>query len=204
MIQLSTVNILATLTTVSIAQVLISRYGTLTEMAKAQVEELQTIPGIGPRKAQQIQSAFELAQLLSREVALEQPIVDTPERVAALFREEAKVANNEAFYVILLNARLRLIKIVPISTGTLNSVAVDERAVFRQAVTANAFALTLVHFHPSGDPTPSCADIAITRDIVRAGSVLRIKVLDHLILGKTTTESPKDYFSLREGGYIYE
>jgi DNA repair protein RadC len=98
MIQLSTVNILATLTTVSIAQVLISRYGTLTEMAKAQVEELQTIPGIGPRKAQQIQSAFELAQLLSREVALEQPVMDTPERVAALFREEAKSANNEALY----------------------------------------------------------------------------------------------------------
>ena len=101
-------------------------------MAKAQVEELQAIPGVGPKKAQQIQSAFELAQLLSREVALEQPIVDTPERVAALFREEAKVANNEAFYAILLNTRLRLIKIVLISNGTLNSVAVDGRAVFRQ------------------------------------------------------------------------
>jgi len=94
----STLVLLATLTTPAIAQALISRYGNLIEMAKAQVDELQTIPGIGPKKAQQLQSAFELAQLLSREVALEQPVMDTPERVAALFREEAKSANNEALY----------------------------------------------------------------------------------------------------------
>jgi len=200
----STLAILATLMTPAIAQALISRYGNLTEMAKAQVEELQTIPGIGPRKAQQLQSAFELAQLLSREVALEQPVMDTPERVAALFREEAKVTNNEAFYAILLNTRFRLIKIAPISHGTLNSVAVDGRAVFRLAVAVNAFAVTLVHFHPSGSSTPSDADIRITRELIRAGQVLHIQVLDHLILGRATASNPKDFCSLREAGYFLD
>jgi len=200
----STVDLLTTLTSVSIAQILISRYGTLAELAKAPVEELQTVPGIGPRKAQQLQSAFELARSLSRELALEQPIIDSPERVASLFREEAKVATVEVFYGLLLNIRLRLIKMVAISQGTLNSLLVDSRSVFRQAIAANAANITLVHFHPSGSPIPSDADIRTTRELVRAGQILKIQITDHVIIGRATTECPKDYFSFREGGYLYE
>ncbi len=200
---LSTVDLLTTLTSPSIAQLLVSRYGTLTELAKAPVEELQSVPGLGPKKAQQLQSAFELARSLSRELALEQPIVDTPERVAALFREEAKVATVEVLYALLLNTRLRLMKMVAISQGTLDGVMADARSVFRLAVAANASKLMLIHFHPSGDATPSDADIRVTRDLVRAGQLLKIEVLDHIILGRATQEQPKDYVSLREMGYLF-
>ena len=197
-------DLLTSLTTASIAQILISRYGTLAELAKAPIEELQSVPGIGPKKAQQLQSAFELARSMSRELALEQPIMDTPERVAALFREEAKMATVEVFYALLLNCRVRLMKIVAISQGTLNSLLVDPRSVFRLAVGANAASITVIHFHPSGDPSPSEADIRVTRDLVRAGQILRIPVLDHVIMGRATTERPQDFVSLRALGYMYE
>ena len=71
-------------------------------------------------------------------------------------------------------------------------------------MTANASAVVLVHNHPSGDPTPSKADIRVTRDLVRAGQLLKIEVLDHVILGKRTTERSRDYFSMKENGYIYQ
>ena len=200
----STVDLLTTLTTSAIGQILISRYGTLAELAKAPIEELQTIPGIGPRKAQQLQSAFELARSMSRELALEQPIVDTPERVAALFREEAKMATVEVFYALLLNTRLRLMKMVAISQGTIDTLLIDTRSVFRQAVAANAANITLVHFHPSGICDPSDSDVRCTRDLIRAGQILKIPINDHIIMGRATSERPQDFFSLRAGGYFYE
>ena len=141
---------------------------------------------------------------MSRELALEQPIVDTPELVAALFREEAKMATVEVFYALLLNCRLRLTKIVAISQGTLNSLLIDPRSVFRLAVGANAASITVIHFHPSGDPSPSEADIRVTRDLVRAGQILKIPVLDHVIMGRATIERPQDFVSLRALGYMYE
>ncbi len=198
----SILGLLTTLTTPVIAQVLVSRYESLTEIAKAPIEELKTIPGVGDKTAQQIQSAFELARVLSREVALEQPLMDTPERVASLFREDAKVYTVETFQVLLLNTRRKLIKIVPISQGGLDSVMVDSRSVFRIAISANAAAIVLFHNHPSGDPNPSEADIRVTRDLFRAGQLLKIEVLDHVILGQATAEKLKDYVSLRELGYF--
>lgn len=196
--------LLAALTTPAIALVLVSRYGSLSEMAKAPMEELQTIAGVGPKKALQIQAAFELARVLSRETALDQPYLDTPERIASLFREEARVYTVEIFQVILLNTRRRLLKIVSIAQGTLDSVNIHAREVFKTAISMNASALVLAHNHPSGSCEPSEADVRVTRDLVRAGQLLRIEVLDHIVLGRATAEQPKDYFSFKEAGYMYE
>jgi len=80
---------------------------------------------------------------------------------------------------------------------------VHPREVFRQAIIANAAAILLVHNHPSGDPTPSEADIKVTRDLIRAGQLLKIDVLDHVIIGRATPGRAKDYCSLRELGYFY-
>jgi DNA repair protein RadC len=80
---------------------------------------------------------------------------------------------------------------------------VHPREVFRPAIQNNAAALVLVHNHPSGDPTPSEADIKVTRDLIRAGQLLKIEVLDHVILGRVTQERQKDYVSLRELGYFF-
>ena len=195
-------DILTSLTTPKIAQILISKYNTLSELSQAPIEELKNIKGIGPKKAQQLQSAFDLARSLSREIASTKPLIDNPENIAALFREEAKAYNVEKLQIVLLNTRKKLIKILTICTGTLDSISVDQRSIFKPAILANAATIILTHNHPSGDPTPSEADIRVTRELQRAGKLLKIEIIDHIIIGRATMDQPKDYTSLRELGYF--
>jgi DNA repair protein RadC len=105
--------------------------------------------------------------------------------------------------VLLLNTRHRLIRVEEITDGTIDTLLVHPREVFKSAIAANAAAIVVAHNHPSGDPSPSEADIKVTRDLIRAGQLLRIDVLDHIILGRSTKDRPKDYASLRELGYFY-
>ena len=132
-----------------------------------------------------------------------EPLTDTPERIAELLREENRFLEVETFQVVLVNTRRRLIRVEKISDGTLDTILVHPREVFRCAIAANASAVILVHNHPSGDPTPSEADIKATRDLIRAGQLLKIDLLDHVILGRATAERSKDYASLKELGYFY-
>ena len=104
---------------------------------------------------------------------------------------------------VYLSTRRLPIGFEVISTGTLDTLLVHAREVFKGAIAVNAAALVIVHNHPSGDPAPSEADIEITRDLVSAGQVLKIELLDHLILGTATPERSKDYASLRELGYFF-
>lgn len=185
------------------AEKLLSRYRTLTELAKASLHELHDIPGVGKSKAAAIKSAFLLAQKLSEERTPEAPLLDTPERVADLLRERNRLYEVEHFQVALLNTRRRLIEVQNLSQGTLDTILVHPREVFSGAITRKAAAIILVHNHPSGDPSPSEADIKVTRDLIRGGQLLKIDVLDHIILGKRTEERPRDFVSLRELGYFY-
>jgi DNA repair protein RadC len=128
--------------------------------------------------------------------------MDTPERVADLLRESNRPYTVENFQVIYLNTRRRMTGVQNISQGTLDTLHVHAREVFAAAIAKRASAIILVHNHPSGDPTPSEADIKVTRDLIRAGQLLKIEVLDHIIMGRRTEERPKDYVSLREMGYF--
>ena len=189
---------------VEVGKRLVKRYGTLDALARASWQELVQEPGIGPDKAVTLMAAFNLARRLVREVYAGSPVLDTPDAVASLMREEARLYPAEMFQVILLNTRRRLVNTpVKIADGTLDTILVHPREVFRPAIAANAAAIVLVHNHPSGDPTPSEADIKVTRDLIRAGQLLKIEVLDHVIIGRATQERPKDYVSLRELGYFY-
>ena len=96
-----------------------------------------------------------------------------------------------------------LIRVESITHGTLDRILVHPREVFRSAISAGASAIILVHNHPSGDPTPSESDINVTRDLVRAGQLLQIDVLDHIILGRASVDRPRDYLSLRELGHFH-
>ncbi len=185
------------------AEVLMRQYGALTDLAQASFDELRHVKGVGRSKAAAIKAAFLLAQRLSRESYAESPVVDTPERVADLLREENRLYTVENFQIVLLNTRRRLIGVVNLSQGTLDTILVHPREVFAAAIARRAAAIVLVHNHPSGDPTPSEADIRITRDLVRAGQLLKIEVLDHVILGRRTEERPVDFISLRSLGYFY-
>ncbi|MDC0050279.1 DNA repair protein RadC [Verrucomicrobia bacterium] len=189
---------------VEVGEELVQQFGTLSKLAQATLEELQTIKGIGRDKAIALQSAFTLARRMAAEIHDATLKLDTPEAIAGLLREECRLYEVEHFYAILVNTRRRLIRKVHLTNGTLDAAIVHPRDVFRHAVAANASAVILVHNHPSGDPTPSKADITVTRDLVRAGQLLKIEVLDHVILGQRTTDRERDYFSLKEHGYIYK
>ena len=188
---------------VEIGRQLVQRFGSLEALARASVDDLQVVKGIGRDKAVTLVAAFTLAGKIAKELQRESPVLDTPEAVVQLLREQNLVKNVETFQVLLLNTRRRLIRVATISDGTLDTILVHPREVFKTAIAANAAAVVLAHNHPSGDPTPSEADIKVTRDLVRAGQLLKIEVLDHVILGRATKDRAKDYVSLRELGYFY-
>ena len=194
--------LLSKLTGKPAAETLLQRYGGLTDLAKASFDELQLVKGIGRGKAAAIKSAFLLAQRLSKESYKDTPILDTPERVADFLREENRLYTVENFQVVFLNIRRRLIAVQNMSHGTLDTVLTSPLQVFSAALAKKAPAIILVHNHPTGDPTPSETDIKVTRDMMRAGQLLKIEVLDHVILGRRTEERTKDYVSLRELGYL--
>lgn len=187
----------------TIAAELVAKFGSLDRMARSALAEIQSIKGIGRDKAVTLQAAFKLAERMARELQAEAPLLDTPDRVADLFRDENRTYEVEHFQVLLLNTRRRLLRVDKLSQGTLDTLLVHPREVFRCAIAGNASAVILVHNHPSGDPTPSEADIRVTRDLIRAGQLLKIDVLDHVILGRRTVGRDKDWVSLRELGYFY-
>jgi DNA repair protein RadC len=189
---------------IQIAEQLLQRFQTLDALARASLTELASVKGIGRDKAIALKSAFTLACRMARELRPDSPLLTTPESVADLLREENRFYEVENFQVLLLNTRRRMIGLEKISQGTLDSLLVHPREVFKAAILANAAAIILVHNHPSGDPTPSEADIRVTRDLIRAGKLLKIEVLDHVVIGRKSAERPKDYLSLRELGYFYD
>jgi DNA repair protein RadC len=200
----------------AIAQELLHKFHKLSHLPGLSVDDLRQVQGIGRDKAATLLAAFELARRMARDLREESPLLDTPERIAALLREEdteerverfqvilLNTRRVERFQVILLNTRRRLIRREKLAHGTLDSLLVNPREVFRPAIMARAAAVILSHNHPSGDPTPSEGDIRVTRDLIRAGQLLRIEVLDHIIMGHKTAERPRDYASLRELGYFF-
>jgi len=187
---------------VQVGQAILQQFGSLQALARASVEDLKSIKGVGRDKAATLVAAFALAQQMAREISRESPVLDNPDSVAELLRSGSLVNAVEVFQVLLLNTRRRLVSIVKISDGTLDTLLVHPREVFKPAIAANAAAIILAHNHPSGDPTPSEADIKVTRDLIRAGQLLKIEVLDHIILGCRSHNRSKDYTSLRELGYF--
>ena len=134
-------------------------------------------------------------------------LCDTPERAAEYWR--ANVVNHpyyspdlECGVAVSLNTRRKIVGHHLFATGTIDTLLVDTRAVFRPACVMNAAAIILMHSHPSGDPSPSEGDIKVTRDLTRGGQIMKIEVLDHVIMGLPTPDRLKDWVSLRELGYF--
>lgn len=188
---------------IDIARELVREHNTLSNLARTSVEELQQVKGIGRDKAVTLKAAFILARRMADEIPEARPLLDDPERIADHMREEFRDKEIEEFHTLLLDARRRLIRAEQITTGILDTAIVHPREVFKKAIAANASALVLVHNHPSGDPAPSKADIQVTRDLIRAGQLLKIDVLDHVIIGQRTTERDRDFVSLKEMGCFY-
>uniref|UniRef100_A0A7C5RIX5 JAB domain-containing protein n=1 Tax=Fervidobacterium thailandense TaxID=1008305 RepID=A0A7C5RIX5_9BACT len=166
-------------------------------LSRATLHELKNFPGLGDVKAITLIAAMELAKRLVKEETLrEEGICNSPEKVFRLCIDMQSF-HQEVARVLFLDSKLRYISSKDISRGTLNASIVHPRDVFREAILRNSAAIVLVHNHPSGDPNPSPEDVEITFRIKKAGEMLGIQLLDHVIVGKTFFSFRRDYREVR-------
>lgn len=177
---------------VQVGQRLLQEFGGLRGLHRAPFKDLMNQHGMGEAKASQIKAAIELGRRLILESPEEKATINSPADAAALVHYEMSALEQEHLRVILLDRRNRVLETVEVYKGSVNSSQVRVGEVFKEAVRTNASALIIVHNHPSGDPTPSPDDVAVTRAIVQAGKLLDIDVLDHLVIGQTKWVSLKE------------
>ncbi len=179
-----------------LADHILTEFNSISELMNVTVQELCQLQGVGKAKAVKIKAALELSsRCLSRELSKTEKVTG-PEDVNKLLKFKFQHESREHFYLMLLNTKNLLIRIEPISIGSLNSTIVHPREVFRPAVRASASGVILIHNHPSGDPAPSTDDLELTDRLVSVGEMIGINVLDHVIIGT------EDFFSFSRENYL--
>jgi DNA repair protein RadC len=178
----------------AVASTLLQRCGGLLGLARASRRELSAAAGVGPAKQATLRAAFELGRRLAAGRLAPGTALRGPADVFRHFHPTLRDAPHERFLVVLLDGRHRLLRHELVSQGTLTASLVHPREVFRPALRESAAALVLVHNHPSGDPAPSAEDREVTARLVRAGELLGIPVIDHVVVAE------RGYTSLREIG----
>jgi DNA repair protein RadC len=179
-----------------VANVVLETAGGLRGLTRIGRDELSRTPGIGAVRAARLLAAIELGRRsLTRDPA-ERPQFGTPREVAEHLLPQFGSYPVERFGVLLLDTRHRLLRTRVLSIGSLDASVVHPREVFREAILAGAAAVVLFHNHPSGDPSPSRDDVALTRRLVTAGDLIGIDVIDHLVLADSR------YASLKELGRL--
>lgn len=175
-----------------VAEDVLGRFGNLREVAEAEPALLSRVAGVGAATAVRMKAAAELGRRIVLHTPDPMPAIRSPEDVAGLLMEEMRSLDREHFRELLLNAKNRVLSVETISVGTLNASLVHPREGLKPAIVKSAAAIILVHNHPTGVPTPSQEDIAITKRFVRAGEVVGIPVLDHVIIGNGRYQSLKE------------
>ncbi len=168
---------------VRLADRLLAQFDGLPGLARASFSELCQVKGIGPAKVTQLKAALELGRRLLVAAPHEMPVISSPADVAHLVGSEMALLPQEEFWVLLLDVRNRVMRVQRLYRGSLTKATIRVAEVFREAIRENAAAIIAVHNHPSGDPTPSPQDVAITRTLVEAGRLLDIPLLDHVVIG---------------------
>lgn len=177
---------------VQLGQRLLQEMGGLSGIHRAEFGELLNQHGLKTAKAAQIKAALELGRRLMLEAPEERPVISSPADAANLVQYEMSALEQEDLRLILLDQRNRVIDVVVQYRGSVNQAQVRVGELFKSAVRRNAVNMIVVHNHPSGDPTPSPDDIALTRAVVQAGKLLDIDVLDHIIIGRGRWVSLKE------------
>jgi DNA repair protein RadC len=172
----------------------LSQFGSLSAMAKASVHELTKLRGIGEAKAIELHAAVELGRRTVSLAPEDRLTVRSPADIANFCIPDMALLDRETLRVILFNMKNQVLAVQDLYRGSLNRSVVRVAEVFREAIRQNAAAIAVVHNHPSGDPSPSSEDVAVTRDLVDAGRLLDIEVLDHIIV------AGQRYVSLKERG----
>ena len=177
-----------------LARELLRRYGGLSGLARVSASELQRFNGLGMAKAVELQAALEMGRRLGGLHPEVRPQVRSPSDLANLLMPDMAYLEQEHLRVVLLNTKNQVLAVPEVYVGSLNTSVVRVAELFREAIRQNAAAVIVAHNHPSGDPTPSNEDVAVTRQLVEAGSLLDIEVLDHLVIGQ------QRFVSLKERG----
>lgn len=170
-------------TVTALSQRLIAQHGGLRGLLRMEVAELAAIRGIGDAKAVRLKAALELGRRLAVFNPDQRPQIGSPDDIVTLVQMEMAALDQEQLRVVLLDTKNRVLAIRTVYQGSVNSAQIRVAEVFRDAVRQNAVSVVAIHNHPSGDPTPSSADVAVTVELVRAGELLDIEMLDHLIIG---------------------
>lgn len=157
------------------------------------IEQFMEIKGIGKVKAIQLKAVCELAKRISRPIEEIKIKIKTPQDVANLFVDELKAEKREIVKVVIMNSQNIILKIQTISQGGTNSAQVDTKDIFLEAIKMGAPKIILLHNHPSGDATPSLADIKFTEKVEEASKVLGVQLLDHVVIGYNQYTSIKSY-----------
>ena len=176
----------------------IKRFKTLRGVLEAPPEELQQIDGIGLHSAFGIKLVQEVAREFLKEKIIDKPVYKSAQEIFDYLYYSMRDLKKEVFKVIYLNSQNQIIDTADLFEGTVSSSAVSPRQVMEGALKYNAVSLLFAHNHPSGNPEPSGSDKELTRDLVYAGSIMRIRVLDHIIIGENR------YFSFASEGLIEE
>ncbi len=188
---------------IELARRLLHEYGSLSALAQAEPEELIALrlPGLGTVKAVELSATLEIARRVATGPVVTKSI-QKPETVVEILRPLVLESDKELFLALPLDRKNRLKgRPVQVSEGTVDASLVHPREVFRECVRVSAASVIVAHNHPSGDPTPSAEDVRITKQLVAAGQVIGIPVLDHVVLGSEAV-LPPGYVSLRDKGYL--
>jgi DNA repair protein RadC len=186
-----------------LASQLIAKAGSIAGLANWQPEDFRRLKGIGQAKGRQLAALIEIGRRMIKQPTGEAPLLNRPELIAAHMAPFARSLEVEKFWVLCLNRRNRLKKLVELTSGTATNVLVHPREVFRSAIQHGATAIVCVHNHPSGDPQPSSADMQITRQLREASRTMDIHLLDHLIVGEVAADpAGLGYHSFRGAGLL--
>ncbi len=179
-----------------IARETLRRFDGLAGVLEAPMDQLRRVPGIGPKNALGLKLVHEVARRFLQERLKGREFLSSSKEVYEYLLHSLRDLKKEVFKVIFLNGRNEVIQVETLFEGSLTSSAVYPREVIKSALDHHAAALVFAHNHPSGDPTPSTQDFAITRDLFLAGKIMSIQVLDHLIIGRN------HYYSFADQGHI--
>ncbi len=186
---------------IQVAQRLIKHYGSLRALSRQEPESLTQNHALGPAKAALVAASFELGRRAERESLVDIPL-ESPAQVHAFLAPEMQALSHESVRVLLLNTRNCFIRQDEVFRGGLNESLSHPREILRKAIMHSASAFILAHNHPSGDPSPSSADISTTRRIKEAAQTLGVALHDHIIIGAPAEGRAVAYYSFREHGLL--
>ncbi len=187
----------------TLATRLISEAGSLAGLIGWTEKDYRRLKGIGHVKSLQLIAVMEVAKRVVMQQAQENPVLNRADLVAAHLQPLARGLSVEKFWVLCLNRKNRLLKRVEVSSGTATAALAHPREVFREAIRESATAVICAHNHPSGDPSPSAADVQLTRQLREAARTVDIDFLDHVIVGRDSADpTGRGYYSFREAGVL--